>query len=131
MGKCGLLKLNGNHLMTWHWCSFSVCLHYWCPRYDVVLAMIYKHTYVLKLIGFPLMYCPQNLKFHHKNRLIKPQLKQSKSITISQYCLIFCIYSPLRQRSNTLMSFRGITLSGLYAGPNYCQSHIFWWTHRC
>ena len=21
--------------------------------------------------------------------------------------------------------------SGLYAGPNYCQSHMFWWTHGC
>ena len=20
---------------------------------------------------------------------------------------------------------------GLYAGPNYCQSHMFWWTHGC
>ena len=21
--------------------------------------------------------------------------------------------------------------SGLYAGQNYCQSHMFWWTHGC
>ena len=20
---------------------------------------------------------------------------------------------------------------GLYAGPNYCQSHMFWWTYGC
>ena len=33
-----------------------------------------------------------------------------------------------------LVSFRfpsGSVVPGLYAGPNYCQSHIFWWTHRC
>ena len=21
--------------------------------------------------------------------------------------------------------------AGLYAGPNYCQAHVFWWTHGC
>ena len=21
--------------------------------------------------------------------------------------------------------------TGLYAEPNYCQSHMFWWTHGC
>ena len=22
-------------------------------------------------------------------------------------------------------------VTGLYAGPNYCQSHMVWWTHGC
>ena len=22
-------------------------------------------------------------------------------------------------------------VAGLYAGPNYCQSHMFWWAHGC
>ena len=23
------------------------------------------------------------------------------------------------------------TIAGLYAGPNYCQAHMVWWTHWC
>ena len=25
----------------------------------------------------------------------------------------------------------GLAEAVLYAGPNYCQSHMFWWTHGC
>ena len=31
-----------------------------------------------------------------------------------------------------LISVDGTSLrAGLYAGPNYCQSHMFWWTRGC
>ena len=94
---------------------------------------MYIHIVVNSLYLTLLKYCKHGKCISHflettQNPIPYYGNVQCMMIGHTQFFLQLCSYGKETPNSNVNPGF---SQGFLYAGPNYYQSHMFWWTHGC